>query len=68
MPRTITITPDAGVFRASVSGAPHVTSTGNTEADALACLAGKIAEHGWDWPKAEKPLTPSETHETPVKP
>lgn len=68
MPRTITIAPDSGVFRASVTGAPHVTSTGNTEDAALASLAGKIAEYGWDWPEPKKPLTPSETHANPVKP
>lgn len=61
MPRTITIAPDSGVFRASVTGSPQVTAAGNTEAEALVSLAGKVAEHGWDWPKPEpaKPITPA---------
>lgn len=84
MPHTITITPDAGVFRASLVEDPDVTATGETEACALKCLAARIEEHGWDWSELDpkpvkakksktdpaKPSTQSEAnpHETPAKP
>lgn len=54
---TITIAPDSGVYRATVEGGP--TATGACPTAALACLLGKIQEHGWVTP--EPTLTPSET-------
>lgn len=48
---TITIAPDSGVYRATVEGGP--TATGACATAALACLLGKIQEHGWVTPEPE---------------
>lgn len=75
MPRTITITTDSGVFRASVQGTPNVTATGDTEGAALIALANRISEHGWDWAKPEpvktetaQPKVETKTDVHPAKP